>query len=252
MYGAKLRLFFDNTKLFGLYFAFPCKLFQYILHLIRQIFHSSVLNLLRNTEAGFGDGADDARAGQDVRRGGRQDDAAEHGHLAGAQVARGADIDAVDLAHAGDGIHQHGEEGTDADQEEGGRVAQAVGAAQHGLGGCVQGGFVGIAQAFRVAQLQHKGHGFVVALPVAHVAGAVGALAQQVCCQCLAWGKALAGVGCARCGAHGDAAAWLVDEVNGGNGGHCWDAMGEDKGVCAAGWALGVGWHTRVCASAQW
>ena len=30
MYGAKLRLFFDNTKLFGLYFAFPCKLFQYI------------------------------------------------------------------------------------------------------------------------------------------------------------------------------------------------------------------------------
>ncbi len=32
MYGAKLRLFFDNTKLFGLYFAFPCKLFQYIFH----------------------------------------------------------------------------------------------------------------------------------------------------------------------------------------------------------------------------
>ena len=33
MYGAKLRLFFDNTKLLGLYFAFPCKLFQYILHI---------------------------------------------------------------------------------------------------------------------------------------------------------------------------------------------------------------------------
>ena len=63
MYGAKLRLFFDNTKLFGLYFAFSCKLFQYILHLIRQIFHSSVLNLLRNTESGFGDTANDGSDG---------------------------------------------------------------------------------------------------------------------------------------------------------------------------------------------
>ena len=63
MYGAKLRLFFDNTKLFGLYFAFPCKLFQYIFHIIQQIFYSSVLNLLRNTEAGFGDGADDGSNG---------------------------------------------------------------------------------------------------------------------------------------------------------------------------------------------
>ena len=33
MYGAKLRLFFDNTKLFGLYFAFTSKLFQYIFHI---------------------------------------------------------------------------------------------------------------------------------------------------------------------------------------------------------------------------
>ena len=32
MYGAKLRLFFDNTKLFGLYFVFISKLFQYIFH----------------------------------------------------------------------------------------------------------------------------------------------------------------------------------------------------------------------------
>lgn len=33
MYGAKLRLFFDNTKLFGLYFVFISKLFQYIFHI---------------------------------------------------------------------------------------------------------------------------------------------------------------------------------------------------------------------------
>lgn len=63
MYGAKLRLFFDNTKLFGLYFVFTSKLFQYILHLIRQIFHSSVLNLLWNIESGFGDAADDGSDG---------------------------------------------------------------------------------------------------------------------------------------------------------------------------------------------
>ena len=63
MYGAKLRHFFDNTKLFGLYFAFPSKLFQYILHLIRRIFHSSVLNLLWNTESGFGNRANDGSDG---------------------------------------------------------------------------------------------------------------------------------------------------------------------------------------------
>ena len=63
MYGAKLRLFFDNIKLFGLYFVFTSKLFQYILHLIRQIFHSSVLNLLWNIEARFCDGANDSSDG---------------------------------------------------------------------------------------------------------------------------------------------------------------------------------------------
>ena len=63
MYGAKLRLFFDNTKLFGLYFAFPCKLFQYILHLIRKIRDCLVFHILRNTESGFGDGADDGSDG---------------------------------------------------------------------------------------------------------------------------------------------------------------------------------------------
>ena len=63
MYGAKLRLFFDNTKLFGLYFVFISKLFQYIMHLIRQVLHSSVLNFLRNTESGLGNRADDGSDG---------------------------------------------------------------------------------------------------------------------------------------------------------------------------------------------
>ena len=63
MYGAKLRLFFDNTKLFGLYFAFTSKLFQYILHIIRQKRDSLLFHFLRNTEAGFGDGANDGSDG---------------------------------------------------------------------------------------------------------------------------------------------------------------------------------------------
>ena len=63
MYGAKLRLFFDNTKLFGLYFAFTSKLFQYILHLIRQIRDCLVFHFLRNTEAGLGYGANDGSDG---------------------------------------------------------------------------------------------------------------------------------------------------------------------------------------------
>ena len=63
MYGAKLRLFFDNTKLFGLYFAFSCKLFQYILYLIRQKRDSLVFHILRNAKSGFGDGADDGSDG---------------------------------------------------------------------------------------------------------------------------------------------------------------------------------------------
>src|SRR5574343_1128039 len=61
-------------------------------------------------------GADaDAHAGQDVRRGGGQDDAGEHRPLPDPEVARGADVDAVDLADAGDGVHQHREEGADGD-----------------------------------------------------------------------------------------------------------------------------------------
>ena len=63
MYGAKLRLFFNNTKLLGLYFAFPCKLLQYILHLIRKMTDSFLFHILRNTESGFGDGADDGSDG---------------------------------------------------------------------------------------------------------------------------------------------------------------------------------------------
>ena len=63
MYGAKLRLFFDNTKLFGLYFAFTSKLFQYILHIIWQKRDSLLFHFLRNSEAGFGDGADDGSDG---------------------------------------------------------------------------------------------------------------------------------------------------------------------------------------------
>jgi hypothetical protein len=70
-------------------------------------------------------GADaDAHAGQDVGHRRRQDHAGEHREAGGAQVARGADIDAVDLAHAGDGIHQHREEGAQRDQEHGRRIAQ--------------------------------------------------------------------------------------------------------------------------------
>ena len=34
--------------------------------------------------------------------------------LPGAEVARGPQVDGVDLAHAGDGVHQHGKEGADA------------------------------------------------------------------------------------------------------------------------------------------
>ena len=63
MYGAKLRLFFDNTKLFGLYFAFSCKLFQYIFYLIRQIRDSLLFHILWNSESGFGDGANDGSDG---------------------------------------------------------------------------------------------------------------------------------------------------------------------------------------------
>ena len=63
MYEAKLRLFFDNTKLFGLYFAFSCKLFQYFLHIIRQITDSLLFHFLWNTKSCFGDGADDGSDG---------------------------------------------------------------------------------------------------------------------------------------------------------------------------------------------
>lgn len=63
MYGAKLRLFFDNTKLFGLYFAFSCKLFQYFFHIIRQITDSLLFHFLWNTKSCFGDGADDGSDG---------------------------------------------------------------------------------------------------------------------------------------------------------------------------------------------
>ena len=63
MYGAKLRLFFDNTKLFGLYFAFSSKLFQYIFHIIRKKRDCLLFHFLRNTEAGFGDGADNGSDG---------------------------------------------------------------------------------------------------------------------------------------------------------------------------------------------
>ncbi len=70
-------------------------------------------------------GADaDPHARQDVGHGGRQDHAQEHGAAAGAQVARGAQVDAVDLAHAGDGVHQHREKGAQRDQEHGRRIAQ--------------------------------------------------------------------------------------------------------------------------------
>ena len=63
MYGAKLRLFFVNTKLLGLYLGFFCKLFPYIFHVIRQIAQSLLFHFLRNTESGFGDGADDGSDG---------------------------------------------------------------------------------------------------------------------------------------------------------------------------------------------
>ena len=63
MYGAKLRLFFDNTKLFGLYFAFTSKLFQYILHIIRQKRDSLLFHFFRNSEARFDDGANDGSDG---------------------------------------------------------------------------------------------------------------------------------------------------------------------------------------------
>ena len=63
MYGAKLRLFFDNTKLFGLYFAFSCKLFQYILHIIWKKRDCLLFYFLWNTKSGFGDGADDGSDG---------------------------------------------------------------------------------------------------------------------------------------------------------------------------------------------
>ena len=48
----------------------------------------------------------------------RQDHAQEQGRAAGAEVARGAQVDAVDLAHAGDGVHQDREEGAERDQLE--------------------------------------------------------------------------------------------------------------------------------------
>src|SRR5471032_505272 len=71
-------------------------------------------------------GADaDPHAGQDVGHGGRQHHADKHGALADAEVAGGADVDAVHLAHAGDGVDQHREEGAQRDQEHGRRVAQA-------------------------------------------------------------------------------------------------------------------------------
>src|SRR5437763_2397680 len=64
-------------------------------------------------------GADaDPHAGQAVGHGGRQDHAQEQRGAGGAQVARRAQVDAVDLAHAGDGVHQHREEGAERDQEE--------------------------------------------------------------------------------------------------------------------------------------
>lgn len=63
MYGAKLRLFFDNTKLFGLYFAFSCELFQYIFHIIRKKRNCLLFYFLWNTKSGFGDGADDGSDG---------------------------------------------------------------------------------------------------------------------------------------------------------------------------------------------
>ena len=62
-----LRMLFslnnDTLRLFQKKLLCAGDYFQYIFHIIRQIFYSSVLNLLRNTEAGFGDGADDGSDG---------------------------------------------------------------------------------------------------------------------------------------------------------------------------------------------
>jgi hypothetical protein len=66
----------------------------------------------------------DTHAGQDRRHSCRQDHAQEHGGAGGAQVARRAQVDAVHLAHAGDGVDQHREEGAQRDQEDGRRIAQ--------------------------------------------------------------------------------------------------------------------------------
>ena len=63
MYGAKLRLFFDNTKLFGLYFAFSSNLFQNFYHIIRQIRDSLLLHIFWTTKTVFGDRADDGSDG---------------------------------------------------------------------------------------------------------------------------------------------------------------------------------------------
>src|SRR5450830_312833 len=61
----------------------------------------------------------DAHARQNVGNRCRQHHAHEHGGLAGAQVARRTQIDAVDLTHAGDGIHQHREKRSQGNQEQG-------------------------------------------------------------------------------------------------------------------------------------
>src|SRR5205807_3605237 len=80
---------------------------------------------LGHDHADKGDADADAHAGQDRRHGARKQDAAEERGGRGAEVLRDADVDGVDVAHAGDGVHQYREESAQRDEEEGGRVAEA-------------------------------------------------------------------------------------------------------------------------------
>src|SRR5450830_1500855 len=81
-------------------------------------------NHLRHDHHDEGGTDADTHTREDIRHGRRQHHPHEQRTLAGAEVARRAQVDAVDLAHAGDGVHQYREERAQRNQEQRRRIAQ--------------------------------------------------------------------------------------------------------------------------------